>query len=247
MARFKKWIDRVGEQKEVEGFTFTIVDNEGDKVIVEVADDLHYVSRGTWRKGVFRNILRVLKPKYVGEEKTIGGLLAMVYKYANNKVTVAINGCDEEFEIGTGTWEKGVFRKIKNRLRKLGLIQDDLEAKQKQQEKQEDKKPIKYYPAVISNKPINVDIIKKHVDTLANIICYKELKQEFHKLASIYHPDRGGNAKIFSQLAEIYSINEEVLRTTRDRKAKLDIERYEGLVKMLINCKRKQQGLKPLF
>lgn len=242
MARFKKWIDRVGEQKVVEGFTFTIVDNEGDKVIVEVADDLHYVSRGTWRKGVFRNILRVLKPKYVGEEKTIGGLLAMVYKYANNKVTVAINGCDEEFEIGANTWEKGIFRKIKNRLRKLGLIQDDLEVKQKQQEKQENE-VTKYFLSVINEKPISADTIARHVNTLENILCFKELKQEFHKLAGIYHPDKGGNAQVFAQLAAIYNISAKVLRKAeKSMKARLNTQAYEAMVRKLINIERMEQG-----
>ena len=242
MAKFTKWADRIGETKEVQGFVFTIVDNEGDRVIVEVADDLHYVSRGTWRKGVFRNILRVLKPKYVGEEKTIGGLLAMVYKYANSKVTVAINGCDEEFEIGVDTWEKGIFRKIKNRLRKLGLIQDDLEAKQKQQEKQGNE-TTKYFLSVINEKPISANTIAKHVNTLENILCFKELKQEFHKLAGIYHPDKGGNAQVFTQIAIIYNISAKVLRKAeKSMKARLNAQAYEAMVRKLINIERMEQG-----
>ena len=47
MAKFTKWADRIGETKEVQGVTFTIVGNDGDTVIVEAGDDLHFMSRAT--------------------------------------------------------------------------------------------------------------------------------------------------------------------------------------------------------
>ena len=152
--------------------------------------------------------------------------------YKVTRLYVTADG-ENMLEIGTASFNKMSFLKRLAKITTKWIY--------KEQEKQVDE-PAMHYPAIINEKPISADIIKKHVNKLENILCYKELKQEFRKLASIYHPDKGGNAQAFAHLAEIYSISEEVLRTTRDRKAKLDIERYEKLVKMLINCKKMQRG-----
>ena len=103
--------------------------------------------------------------------------------------------------------------------------------------------PKMYYPAVINEKPINADIIRKHVSILDGILCYNDLKQEFRKLASIYHPDKGGNTQIFKQLVAIYNINGTVLkRTEKKMKARLDEKAYKNIVRKLINIEKAEQG-----
>ena len=52
MAR-KLWSQRVGEQKTVEGYVFTIVDYEGQKVIIDVLGEKISICRSTWNDGKF--------------------------------------------------------------------------------------------------------------------------------------------------------------------------------------------------
>lgn len=229
MAKFTKWADRIGETKEVQGFVFTLFDNEGDRVVVEVNDELYYVSRGTWRKGIFRDILRVLKPKHVGETKVIEGLLAKVYRYAKGKVELEIEANNEKyhFTIGVNTWVKGIFKGLKATLKKLGLISKTV-----------------YFLSVISNKPIDADIIKKHVDTLENTFHYKDLRKVFTKLANIYHPDHNGNEKLFQKIYETYNRQTKVLKRAEALlMEKLSGKEYEDMVKNLYELQKQKEEI----
>ena len=109
MAKFTKWADRIGETKEVQGFVFTIVDNEGDRVVVEVADDLHIMSRATWRNGKFTKILRVLKPKFLGDQVKINDILFTVIEAAKEYVRIIAEGYEGEEIITTSRWKRAKF------------------------------------------------------------------------------------------------------------------------------------------
>ena len=112
MAKFTKWADRIGETKEVQGVTFTIVGNDGDTVIVEAGDDLHFMSRATWRNGKFTKILRVLKPKYLeflGKKVRINDILFTAVEAAKEYVRIVAEGYEGEEIITTSRWKRAKF------------------------------------------------------------------------------------------------------------------------------------------
>ena len=90
MAR-KLWSQRVGEQKTVEGYVFTIVDNEGQKVIIDALGEKFSICRSTWNDGKFTKILRGLKPKackYLGQTQMINNVVFKIVEVVKNKVKV---------------------------------------------------------------------------------------------------------------------------------------------------------------
>ena len=61
----------IGQVKEVSGFTFTVIDVEKQRFMVEINEpgtdftEIEIVSRGTWVRGVFSKIMKRLKPAHV--------------------------------------------------------------------------------------------------------------------------------------------------------------------------------------
>lgn len=237
MAKFTKWIDRVGEQKEVQGFIFTLFDNDGDKVIAEVNDELYEMSRATWRNGKFTKILRILKPKYIGETKIINNMLFTIKECAEKRVKVFIEGCKECYDMAVSTWKNGKFYKNAMKFfREHGYMTDSI---------QEDEET-KFFPAVISDKPISSEIIKKHITTLENTLYYKEFKMLFNKLAGIYHPDKGGNPKLFQEIHAIYKLQAPVLKRCKKleqeaQDGKMAKDDYEALMQGIIKAEKSKQ------
>ena len=88
MAR-KLWSQRVGEQKTVEGYVFTIVDNEGQKVIIDVLGEKFSICRSTMINDVLFTIVEVVK----------------------NKVKVEAKGFEGTKEMAIQTWKNGRFFK----------------------------------------------------------------------------------------------------------------------------------------
>lgn len=122
MAR-KLWSERVGEQKTVEGYVFTIVGNEGQKVIIDVLGEKFSIARSTWNSGKFTKILRGLKPKaskYLGQTKMINDVLFTVVEVVKNKAKVVAEGFEGTKEMAIQTWKNGRF--FKNMMKVLKRI-----------------------------------------------------------------------------------------------------------------------------
>lgn len=106
--------------------------------------------------------------------------------------------------------------------------------------------PKMYYPAVINEKPISADIIAKHVNTLENTLYYKEFKMLFNKLAGIYHPDKGGNPKLFQEIHAIYKLQAPVLKRCKKleqeaQDGKIAKDDYEALMQGIIKAEKSKQ------
>ena len=113
MAR-KLWSDRIGEQKNVEGYVFTIIANEGQKVIIDVLGEKFSICRSTWNDGKFTKILRGLKPKaskYLGQTKMINDVLFTIVEVVKNKAKVVAEGFEGTKEMAIQTWKNGRFFK----------------------------------------------------------------------------------------------------------------------------------------
>ena len=122
MAR-KLWSERVGEQKTVEGYVFTIVGNEGQKVIIDVLGEKFSICRSTWNDGKFTKILRGLKPKaskYLGQTKMINDVLFTIVEVVKNKAKVVAEGFEGTKEMAIQTWKNGRF--FKNMMKVLKRI-----------------------------------------------------------------------------------------------------------------------------
>ena len=127
MAR-KLWSDKIGEQKNVEGYVFTIIANEGQKVIIDVLGEKFSICRSTWNDGKFTKILRGLKPKaskYLGQTQMINNVVFKIVEVMKNKVKVEAKGFEGTKEMTIQTWKNGRF--FKNIMKVLKRIVEKYE------------------------------------------------------------------------------------------------------------------------
>lgn len=189
-----KWIDRIGETKEVEGFVFTLFDVDGKKVIVEVNDDLHEVTRDVWRRGVFSKIIKLLKPTQT--KKVINGILFTVIEAAKRRVKVIAEGFDGIVEMGKDTFKKGKFFKRVMKHNFVTKCRDLVLGKKAQHEKDKE------------------EYLKRDdLDAFHGCETVAETKRVYKRLAKKYHPDHGGTQEQFRLLQVKYEIHLAVVET----------------------------------
>ena len=184
MAR-KLWSERVGEQKTVEGYVFTIVGNEGQKVIIDVLGEKISICRSTWNDGKFTKILRGLKPKaskYLGQTKMINDVLFTIVEVVKNKVKVEAKGFEGTKEMAIQTWKNGRF--FKNIMKVLKRIV-------------EKKYEIMVRPLVMKDfiGRATVESMKEISDEFENAMTSKEVRDVYKKYSKIMHPDLNGNTE----------------------------------------------------
>ena len=124
----KLWSDRIGESKKVEGYVFTIVANEGQKVIIDVLGEKFSICRSTWNDGKFTKILRGLKPrpsKYLWQTQKINNVVFKIVEVMKNKVKVEAKGFEGTKEMAIQTWKNGRF--FKNIMKVLKRIVEKYE------------------------------------------------------------------------------------------------------------------------
>ena len=203
MAKFTKWADRIGETKEVQGVTFTIVGNDGDTVIVEAGDDLHFMSRATWRNGKFTKILRVLKPKYLeflGKKVRINDILFTVVEAAKEYVRIIAEGYEGEEIITTSRWKRAKFatKKFMQGFKRVMVNCVDL---------------------IITNYKGTRKITKANSEELHDLKHTYDLgllKKIYRKLVQKFHPDHGGNAEMFKLTNTIYKVRKDAIAFNED-------------------------------
>ena len=181
MAR-KLWSQRVGEQKTVEGYVFTIVGNEGQKVIIDVLGEKFSICRSTWNDGKFTKILRGLKPKaskYLGQTKMINDVLFTIVEVVKNKVKVEAKGFEGTKEMAIQTWKNGRF--FKNIMKVLKRIVE--------------KYAVMVRPLVMKDfiGRITVDSAKEMEGAFEDAITSKEIRDVYKKYSKVLHPDLNGN------------------------------------------------------
>ena len=184
MAR-KLWSERVGEQKIVEGYVFTIVGNEGQKVIIDVLGEKFSICRSTWNDGKFTKILRGLKPKaskYLGQTKMINDVLFTIVEVVKNKAKVVAEGFEGTKEMAIQTWKNGRF--FKNIMKVLKRIV-------------EKKYEIMVRPLVMKDfiGRATVESMKEISDEFENAMTSKEVRDVYKKYSKIMHPDLNGNTE----------------------------------------------------
>ena len=124
----KLWSDKIGEQKNVEGYVFTIIANEGQKVIIDVLGEKFSICRSTWNDGKFTKILRGLKPrpsKYLWQTQKINNVVFKIVEVMKNKVKVEAKGFEGTKEMTIQTWKNGRF--FKNIMKVLKRIVEKYE------------------------------------------------------------------------------------------------------------------------
>ena len=181
MAR-KLWSQRVGEQKTVEGYVFTIVDNEGQKVIIDVLGEKFSICRSTWNDGKFTKILRGLKPKaskYLGQTQMINNVVFKIVEVMKNKVKVEAEGYMGAKEMVIQTWKNGRF--FKNMMKVLKRIVEKYE--------------IIVRPLVMKDfiGRITVDSAKEMEGAFEDAMTSKEIRDVYKKYSKALHPDLNGN------------------------------------------------------
>ena len=184
MAR-KLWSQRVGEQKTVEGYVFTIVGNEGQKVIIDVLGEKISICRSTWNDGKFTKILRGLKPKaskYLGQTKIINDVLFTIVEVVKNKAKVVAEGFEGTKEMAIQTWKNGRF--FKNIMKVLKRIV-------------EKKYEIMVRPLIMKDfiGRATVESMKEISDEFENAMTSKEVRDVYKKYSKIMHPDLNGNTE----------------------------------------------------
>ena len=184
MAR-KLWSQRVGEQKTVEGYVFTIVDNEGQKVIIDVLGEKISICRSTWNDGKFTKILRGLKPKaskYLGQTKMINDVLFTIVEVVKNKAKVVAEGFEGTKEMAIQTWKNERF--FKNIMKVLKRIV-------------EKKYEIMVRPLIMKDfiGRATVESMKEISDEFENAMTSKEIRNVYKKYSKIMHPDLNGNTE----------------------------------------------------
>ena len=205
MARTQRVSKYIGESKVVSGYTFTVVEVEKQRFMVEITQDdtdfteIEVVSRGAWVRGVFSKIMKRLKPLYIGETKKINDVLFRIIEVAKNKFKVVADGFTGVHEMTRGTWKKEKF--YKNAMKKMKHL--DLEA-------------MSDIYRTVGDRSTPV---KAAINDMANIDTIEELKKYWRTECKKFHPDHGGNAKDFEEVRFWY---EEELRNIESIQAALE-------------------------
>lgn len=210
-----KWVDRIGETKEINGIEFTIVEVEpkGTGLIVQdnKINELHETTRSTWRNGKLANVLREIKKVTMVKTKEVNGLLFEILEFAKNKYVVIVTGKDKLTgkeiehitEVTKNVWKNGKFANV---FREIGVKV----VRQIQRKKQQ---ATKYFPMVINGvKKITTTNYEDIVKQIEGIYSLKQLKKLYRKIANETHPDKGGNAKTFNIVTQAYENRKNIMK-----------------------------------
>ena len=191
----------IGQVKEVSGFTFTVIDVEKQRFMVEINEpgtdftEIEIVSRGAWVRGVFSKIMKRLKPAHVGETQVINGILFTIIEYAKGKFTAVAEGFDGLVKRGYDSWKKASFYKtamakdLVSKVKELGLM----------------------VLAITSQQKTNGDVNSDELHDLKSVYNLRSLKQAYRALTQKFHPDHGGNVEMFKLVNTIYKVRKNAI------------------------------------
>ena len=191
----------IGQVKEVSGFTFTVIDVEKQRFMVEINEpgtdftEIEIVSRGAWVRGVFSKIMKRLKPAHVGETQVINGILFTIIEYAKGKFTAVAEGFEGVVKRGYDSWKKASFYKtamakdLVSKVKELGLM----------------------VLAITSQQKTNGDVNSDELHDLKSVYNLRSLKQAYRALTQKFHPDHGGNVEMFKLVNTIYKVRKNAI------------------------------------
>ena len=210
-----KWVDRIGETKEINGIEFTIVEVEpkGTGLIVQdnEINELHETTRSTWRNGKLANVLREIKKATMVKTKEVNGLLFEILEFAKNKYVVIVTGKDKLTgkeiehitEVTKNVWKNGKFVNV---FKEIGIKIVRKVQRKKQQ-------ATKYFPMIINGvkkvTTINHGDVVKQIERVYSL---KQLKKLYRKIANETHPDKGGNARTFDIVTQAYENRKNIMK-----------------------------------
>ena len=191
----------IGQVKEVSGFTFTVIDVEKQRFMVEINEpgtdftEIEIVSRGAWVRGVFSKIMKRLKPAHVGETQVINGILFTIIEYAKGKFTAVAEGFEGVVKRGYDSWRKASFYKtamakdLVSKVKELGLI----------------------VLAITSQQKTSGNTNSDELHDLKSVYNLRSLKQAYRALTQKFHPDHGGNVEMFKLVNTIYKVRKNAI------------------------------------
>ena len=191
----------IGQVKEVSGFTFTVIDVEKQRFMVEINEpgtdftEIEIVSRGAWVRGVFSKIMKRLKPAHVGETQVINGILFTIIEYAKGKFTAVAEGFEGVVKRGYDSWKKASFYKtamakdLVSKVKELGLM----------------------VLAITSQQKTSGNTNSDELHDLKSVYNLRSLKQAYRALTQKFHPDHGGNVEMFKLVNTIYKVRKNAI------------------------------------
>ena len=195
----------IGQVKDVNGFTLTVIDVEKQRFMVEINEpgtdftEIEIVSRGAWVRGVFSKIMKRLKPAHVGETQVINGILFTIIEYAKGKFTAVAEGFEGVVKRGYDSWKKASF--YNTAIRRKEIIKKVVTTAQ------EKVKKLLLLPA-----PKEVD----YIEILRTTYKLKELKNAYRIVSKKFHPDNllTGDVQTFKLADSIYKTRKKVIEDT---------------------------------
>ena len=191
----------IGQVKEISGFTFTVIDVEKQRFMVEINEpgtdftEIEIVSRGAWVRGVFSKIMKRLKPAHVGETQVINGILFTIIEYAKGKFTAVAEGFEGVVKRGYDSWKKASFDKtamakdLVSKVKELGLM----------------------VLAITSQQKTSGNTNSDELHDLKSVYNLRSLKQAYRALTQKFHPDHGGNVEMFKLVNTIYKVRKNAI------------------------------------
>ena len=191
----------IGQVKEVSGFTFTVIDVEKQRFMVEINEpstdftEIEIVSRGAWVRGIFSKIMKRLKPAHVGETQVINGILFTIIEYAKGKFTAVAEGFEGVVKRGYDSWKKASFYKtamakdLVSKVKELGLM----------------------VLAITSQQKTSGNTNSDELHDLKSVYSLSGLKKAYRALTQKFHPDHGGNVEMFKLVNIIYKVRKNAI------------------------------------
>lgn len=191
----------IGQVKEVSGFTFTVIDVEKQRFMVEINEpgtdftEIEIVSRGAWVRGVFSKIMKRLKPAHIGETQVINGILFTIIEYAKGKFTAVAEGFEGVVKRGYDSWKKASFYKtamakdLVSKVKELGLM----------------------VLAITSQQKTSGNTNSDELHDLKSVYSLSGLKKAYRALTQKFHPDHGGNVEMFKLVNTIYKVRKNAI------------------------------------